>query len=158
MPWRSWRCAVMGPGCEPSRPGCVVSSTRSCEETGHMPSVLAQENVVPSASFASANQMGTRCAQQRQNQSIAKCPTGKISMGHDDRESGSCRLRWGVQSGPRCNAQALHKPRMPAGIALRRHAARHVPHMARARCRESETHLSGTGEAHAPLCLEAHPL
>ena len=28
----------------------------------------------------------------------------------------------------------------------------------RARCRASETHLSGTGEAHAPLCREAHPL
>ena len=53
---------------------------------------------------------------------------------------------------PRCNAQALHKRQ-----ALHYADARlDMYRIWRARCRASETHLSGTGEAHAPLCREAH--
>ena len=54
---------------------------------------------------------------------------------------------------PRCNAQALHKRQ-----ALHYADARlDMYRIWRATCRASETHLSGTGEAHAPLCREAHP-
>ena len=78
-------------------------------------------------------------------------PPGKILRGHDDRESGSCL---DGERKPRCNTHALHKRQELHYADARLDMYCIWP----ARCRESERHFSGTGEAHAPLCREAHPL